>query len=134
MVFRRHIDFVPGIVNEMWDIMGESGKAVHKSILWIIEAIKTSYQKAVAFINGILKGESSEQISEIFQGFVQKYDKNKNLPILDNQLRQNDSRIADNLTTPPILSSFQPKTRSSRINRTFHAINTFVTAGRHWGN
>nr|CAD7457747.1 unnamed protein product [Timema tahoe] len=52
---RRHIDFVPGIVNEMWDIMGESGKAVHKSILWIIEAIKTSYQKAVAFINGILK-------------------------------------------------------------------------------
>nr|CAD7407930.1 unnamed protein product [Timema cristinae] len=37
--------------------------------------IKTSYQKAVAFINGILKGESSEQISEIFQGFVQKYDK-----------------------------------------------------------
>nr|CAD7442597.1 unnamed protein product [Timema bartmani] len=54
---RRHIDFVPGIVNEMWDIMGESGKAVHKSILWIIEAIKTSYQKAVAFINGILKVE-----------------------------------------------------------------------------
>nr|CAD7196633.1 unnamed protein product [Timema douglasi] len=72
---RRHIDFVPGIVNEMWDIMGESGKAVHQSILWIIETIKTSYQKAVAFINGILKGESSGQISEIFQGFVQKYDK-----------------------------------------------------------
>nr|CAD7603255.1 unnamed protein product [Timema genevievae] len=112
---RRHIDFVPGIVNEMWDIMGESGKAVHKSILWIIEAIKTSYQKAVAFINGILKDGKRSQKHTIKAGVLQG---SKLAPHLYNiyvadipthDQVQNDSGIADNLTNLPIPSSFQPK-------------------------
>jgi hypothetical protein len=30
---------VPEILNEIWEVMGESGKAVRKSLLWIIETV-----------------------------------------------------------------------------------------------
>ncbi|KAJ9580978.1 hypothetical protein L9F63_023839, partial [Diploptera punctata] len=47
---RGHIESLPDIINEIWEVMGESGKAIRKSILWIIETIKTTYKKIVDFI------------------------------------------------------------------------------------
>ncbi|XP_069692884.1 uncharacterized protein Apoltp isoform X2 [Periplaneta americana] len=72
---RGHIESLPEILNEIWEVMGESGKAIRKSLLWIIETIKTSYKKAVDFINGLLKGDSTAQITALLERFVEKYDR-----------------------------------------------------------
>lgn len=36
---KAHIESLPVIVSEIWDKMGESGKRIHKSILWAIEKV-----------------------------------------------------------------------------------------------
>lgn len=36
---KTHIESLPIIVNEIWEKMGESGKKIHKSILWAIEKV-----------------------------------------------------------------------------------------------
>lgn len=40
---KSHFENLPVIVNEIWEKMGESGKKIHKSILWAIEKVKISF-------------------------------------------------------------------------------------------
>lgn len=37
--FRGHFESLPEILNEMWEVMGDSGEAIRKSLLWIIESV-----------------------------------------------------------------------------------------------
>lgn len=36
---RSHIESLPAIVNEIWEVMGESGEAIRKSIIWIVQTV-----------------------------------------------------------------------------------------------
>ncbi|PSN49824.1 hypothetical protein C0J52_08839 [Blattella germanica] len=72
---RGHIESLPEIINEIWEVMGESGKAIRKSIIWIIETIKASYKKLVDFINSLLQGDSTAQITALLEKLVEKYDR-----------------------------------------------------------
>lgn len=36
---RSHIESLPKIVNEIWEVMGESGEKIQKGILWVIEKV-----------------------------------------------------------------------------------------------
>lgn len=36
---RAHLDSLPAIVSEMWEIMGDTGKKIEKGILWVIEKV-----------------------------------------------------------------------------------------------
>lgn len=36
---KNHIDSVPKFLSEMWQMLGASGQALHKSILWLIESV-----------------------------------------------------------------------------------------------
>jgi hypothetical protein len=49
--FRGHFESLPEILNEMWEVMGESGEAIRKSLLWIIETVSFSsiYVKLQSF-------------------------------------------------------------------------------------
>lgn len=38
-ISRGHIESLPEIINEIWAVMGESGEAVRKSLVWIIETV-----------------------------------------------------------------------------------------------
>lgn len=38
-IFRGHFESLPEILNEMWEVMGDSGEAIRKSLLWIIESV-----------------------------------------------------------------------------------------------
>ncbi|KAF7992093.1 hypothetical protein HCN44_001418 [Aphidius gifuensis] len=75
MSLRSHIESLPNILNEIWEIMGESGEAIRKSLVWIIETTKAGYKKLSEIVSAILKGESYEQISSIIEKIVEKYDK-----------------------------------------------------------
>ena len=71
---RSHIQSLPNIINEIWEIMGESGQAIRNSLLWIIETIKTGYKKITEIISAIIRGESLTQIANIVEKLVEKYD------------------------------------------------------------
>ncbi|KAG8042041.1 hypothetical protein G9C98_000032 [Cotesia typhae] len=75
LALRSHIDSLPNILNEIWEIMGESGRAIRNSLVWVIEAIKNGYKKLTEIVSAILKGESITQIANIIEKIVEKYDK-----------------------------------------------------------
>lgn len=37
---KNHIDSVPKILSEMWQMLGASGQALHKSVLWLVESVE----------------------------------------------------------------------------------------------
>lgn len=39
LAIRNHIATVPKIFSEVWQVMGESGQALRRSVLWIIETV-----------------------------------------------------------------------------------------------
>ena len=71
---RSHIQSLPNIINEIWEIMGESGEAIRNSLLWVIETIKNAYQKLSEIISAILRGDSMNQIASIVEKLIMKYD------------------------------------------------------------
>lgn len=36
---KNHIDSVPKILSEIWQMVGASGQALHKSVLWLVESV-----------------------------------------------------------------------------------------------
>ena len=40
LAINGHVAALPDILNEMWQVMGESGEAIRNSIIWIIETVR----------------------------------------------------------------------------------------------
>ncbi|XP_014226324.1 uncharacterized protein LOC106652091 isoform X2 [Trichogramma pretiosum] len=74
LALRSHIQSLPNIINEIWEIMGESGQAVRDSLLWIIETVKQAYRKLSEIAGAILRGDSMNQIASIVEKIIIKYD------------------------------------------------------------
>lgn len=72
---RNHIDSVPKILYEIWQVLGESGEALRKSILWFIETVKTSYNKAIELIGRLFHGEALDHVTALLESGVERYDK-----------------------------------------------------------
>lgn len=43
---KAQLQSLPKIVQEIWDVMGESGAKIKKNLLWVVEKVKNSYQFA----------------------------------------------------------------------------------------
>lgn len=71
---RSHIQSLPNILNEIWEIMGESGEALRNSLLWLIETIKNAYNKASEIVAAVLRGDSVSQVANIIERLIEKYD------------------------------------------------------------
>lgn len=90
---------MPKILNEIWQALGDSGQALHKNILRLIDTviiaaqhfsvlliitnyfqfsiiqIKTSYRQAVEFIGRVFHGDALEYFSKLMEEGVKRYDK-----------------------------------------------------------
>ena len=75
LAIKNHIASVPKILTEIWQVMGQSGKAMRESIEWLIDTIKASYGKTAEAVGKILHGESFSYFSKILEKVVAKYDK-----------------------------------------------------------
>lgn len=75
LAIRNHIGSVPKILNEIWQVLGESGIALRKSILWLIETIKTTYKNTVDTLNRIFHGEAMSYVSSVVEIAIYKYDR-----------------------------------------------------------
>ncbi|KAK4871887.1 hypothetical protein RN001_016011 [Aquatica leii] len=71
---RSHIESLPKIFNEIWEIMGDSGEEIHKRLVWAIEKIKSYYKHTLEFINGLIQGNALDYLSEAFSKLLENYD------------------------------------------------------------
>lgn len=75
LAIRNHIGSVPKILNEIWQVLGDSGIALRKSILWLIETIKTTYKNTIDTLNRIFHGEAMSYVSSVVEKLIYKYDR-----------------------------------------------------------
>ncbi|XP_025989321.2 uncharacterized protein LOC105195312 [Solenopsis invicta] len=71
---RHHIESLPNIFNEIWEIMGESGQALRNSLVWLIETIKNAYNKLSEITAAVLRGDSLSQVASTIENLIEKYD------------------------------------------------------------
>jgi hypothetical protein len=74
LALKSHFESLPAIVSEIWEIMGESGTKIKKSILWVIEKIKTYYKNTADFVRGLLDGDPIDHLSGAFKNIIEQYD------------------------------------------------------------
>ncbi|XP_055638867.1 uncharacterized protein LOC129776937 isoform X2 [Toxorhynchites rutilus septentrionalis] len=75
LAIKNKITSLPKIITEFWQVMGDSGQALKKSVTWLMETIRVSYQKLVDVIGRILQGDSMRYLSEVLENSVARYDK-----------------------------------------------------------
>lgn len=75
LAIRNHIGSVPKILSEIWQVFGESAHALRKSILWLVETVKTSYKNVVDALHRIFHGEAMKYISSFVEKAMYKYDR-----------------------------------------------------------
>ncbi|XP_051858776.1 uncharacterized protein LOC117563530 [Drosophila albomicans] len=75
LAIRDHIESLPKIFSELWQAMGDSGKALRESIVWLIDTIKKTYNNVLDAISRFFHGESLTYISSLMEKGIEKYDK-----------------------------------------------------------
>ncbi|XP_046812149.1 apolipophorins [Lucilia cuprina] len=75
LAIRDHIESLPKIFSELWQAMGDSGKALRNSVVWLIETIKKTYNNVLETISRFLHGDSLQYLSGLLEKGVHKYDK-----------------------------------------------------------
>lgn len=75
LAIRDHIESLPKIFSELWQAMGDSGKALRNSIDWLIKTIKKTYNNVLDAISRFFHGESLNYISSLMELGIEKYDK-----------------------------------------------------------
>lgn len=72
---RDQIENVPKIFIEMWQVMGNSGEALRKSVVQFIETINNTFNNVLNIINRFFHGDFMQYITELLEQFVYKYDR-----------------------------------------------------------
>lgn len=75
LALKNHIQSLPKIFTELWQAMGESGKALRKSILWLVQTVQTTYDKILEAVTRFFHGDSLTYISTLMELGLDKYDK-----------------------------------------------------------
>ncbi|KAH8395625.1 hypothetical protein KR222_003717 [Zaprionus bogoriensis] len=75
LAIRDHIESLPKIFSELWQAMGDSGKALRDSIDWLIKTVKKTYNNVLDAISRFFHGESLSYISSLMEKGIEKYDK-----------------------------------------------------------
>uniref|UniRef100_A0A1Y1LL77 Vitellogenin domain-containing protein n=1 Tax=Photinus pyralis TaxID=7054 RepID=A0A1Y1LL77_PHOPY len=71
---KSQIQWLPQIINEFWEVMGDSKEEFQKRISWVIQTLKTYYKKTLYFINGIAQGNTLEYVSDALSKLLEHYD------------------------------------------------------------
>lgn len=74
LALKSKLQSLPAIVGEIWEVMGDSGMKLKKSILWVIEKIKTYYKNTSDFMHGLFEGDPIDHFADALKTVVEKYD------------------------------------------------------------
>lgn len=70
-----HLQTIPKIIKEMWEVLGESSMAFKNSVLWIIDTIKASYKESEEMFNQLMQENFLDRLSHFFEIIIEKYDR-----------------------------------------------------------
>ncbi|XP_060537065.1 uncharacterized protein LOC132708634 isoform X2 [Cylas formicarius] len=71
---KSHLQSLPKILQELWQVMGQSGQNIRKSINFVIDKIKLYYAHATQFVHDLINGDPVKHISKILEKLVDRYD------------------------------------------------------------
>ncbi|CAH0598289.1 unnamed protein product [Chrysodeixis includens] len=74
MAIRNHLESLPGIVNDMWQIMGNTSQSIKTSLNYIIDSIKKAYANFLDSVNKVLEADFMELVSDRLEAMILQYD------------------------------------------------------------
>uniref|UniRef100_A0A182J4N7 Vitellogenin domain-containing protein n=1 Tax=Anopheles atroparvus TaxID=41427 RepID=A0A182J4N7_ANOAO len=75
LAIKNKITSLPKILTELWQVMGDSGQALGKSIAWLLERLKQSYMKFMDIVGRIFQGDAMRYLSSTLEESLERYDK-----------------------------------------------------------
>ncbi|KAI5644618.1 von willebrand factor type D domain-containing protein [Phthorimaea operculella] len=74
MAIRNHMENLPGLVNDMWGMMGNTSKSIKDSITFVMNSIKTAYNEFLEGVNKVLDADIMELVSDKLESMILQYD------------------------------------------------------------
>ncbi|KAL4716758.1 hypothetical protein ACJJTC_001914, partial [Scirpophaga incertulas] len=74
MAIRNHLESLPGIVNDMWGMMGNTSQSIKQSLTYVVETIKRAYSNFLESANKFLEADFMELVSERLEAMIMQYD------------------------------------------------------------
>lgn len=74
MAIRNHLESLPGIVNDMWGMMGNTSQSIKQSLTYVIDSIKHAYTNFLVSVNKVLEADFMELVSDRLESMIMQYD------------------------------------------------------------
>ncbi|XP_052751003.1 uncharacterized protein LOC113509342 [Galleria mellonella] len=74
MAIRNHLESLPGIVNDMWGMMGNTSQSIKQSLTYVIDTIKQAYSNVLDSVNNVLEADFMELVSNRLEAMILQYD------------------------------------------------------------
>ncbi|KAH9633240.1 hypothetical protein HF086_017932, partial [Spodoptera exigua] len=74
MAIRNHLESLPGIVNDMWGMMGNTSQSIKQSLTYIVDSIKKAYANFLESVNKVLEADFMELVSDRLEAMILQYD------------------------------------------------------------
>ncbi|CAH0714994.1 unnamed protein product, partial [Brenthis ino] len=74
MAIRNHLESLPGFVNDMWGMMGNTSSSIKQSLTYVVDSIKKAYANFLESINKILEADLMELVSDKLETMILQYD------------------------------------------------------------
>ncbi|KOB74368.1 Apolipoprotein of lipid transfer particle-I/II [Operophtera brumata] len=74
MAIRNHLESLPGIVNDMWGMMGNTSRSIKDSLTYVVDTIKMAYTNFLHSVNKALEADFMELVSGRLEAMILQYD------------------------------------------------------------
>lgn len=74
MAIRNHLENLPGIVNDMWSMMGNTSRSIKQSLTFVVDSVKMAYSKFLQSMNKFLEADFMELVSDKLEAMILQYD------------------------------------------------------------
>ncbi|XP_013138334.1 PREDICTED: uncharacterized protein LOC106103192 [Papilio polytes] len=74
MAIRNHLESLPGFVNDMWGMMGNTSQSIKQSLTYVVDSIKTAYSNFLESANKVLEADFMELVSGKLETMILQYD------------------------------------------------------------
>ncbi|XP_045454917.1 apolipophorins [Melitaea cinxia] len=74
MAIRNHLESLPGFVNDMWGMMGNTSSSIKESLTYVVDSIKMAYANFLESMNKILEADLMELVSDKLESMILQYD------------------------------------------------------------
>ncbi|CAH2058175.1 unnamed protein product, partial [Iphiclides podalirius] len=74
MAIRNHLEGLPGFVNDVWGMMGNTSSSIKQSLTYVVESVKTAYSNFLESVSRVLEADLMELVSDKLETMIMQYD------------------------------------------------------------